>query len=246
MRSPVLHKPYLLLELAPDRRKRKRQLGRIVTDVPLRSEGRSTDHTEIYSIIWMLRTDCPKQMQPIKVVHSDRPDIQLQCANLTIGIEITEAVSSNNASMDRLRETEPHLWRTPGDDIAIFFPRRAGVGEDKLTAKAQRQLIRDNQPGEPWCGNGAESWAEAMAYFVSQKMKKADGYVRFDQNWLLIYDNWNEPGRRVELADAALDRIFQTEGVFNTFDRVMIQDGHSLASFCASGIRRQRRPRHGR
>ncbi len=246
MASSALSKPYLLLELAPDRRKRKRQLGRVTTDVPLRSKGRTTDHTEIYSIVWMLRTDCPKQAYPIKVIHSDRPDIQLQCANLTIGIEITEAVSTNSASMDSLRENEPQLWQTPEQEISIFYPRRASPGENILTAKERRQLIRDNHPGEPWCGDGAESWAEAMAYFVSQKMDKAVGYTRFDQNWLLIYDNWDEPGRRVGLADIALDRILQTRGAFKTFDRIMIQDGHSLASFYSSGHTRRQRPRHGR
>lgn len=72
MASSALSKPYLLLELAPDRRKRKRQLGRVTTDVPLRSEGRTTDHTEIYSIVWMLRTDCPKQASTSAGRQSDR------------------------------------------------------------------------------------------------------------------------------------------------------------------------------
>lgn len=198
-------------------------------------------------MVWMLRSDPLRQLKyPIKVVHTDRPDFQLQSSDTIIGIEITEAVSDNAASMDKLRESEPHLWRNSDEALAIYYPRRPVLGEDKLSAKLQRQLIRDNKPGEPWCGTGAEEWAAAIAHFAAAKVKKAEGYARFDQNWLLIYDNWDEPGRRVDLADAALNRALHEQAIFGAFDRVLVLDGHSLANFCHDDFRRRGRPRHGK
>lgn len=245
-------KPYTLLELSPYRRKRKRQLRKIDTTVPLRSEGRTHDHTEIYSIVWMLRADRHGQLKyPIKVVHTDRPDIQLQSSDSVIGIEITEAVSANTASMDNLRESEPHLWRKPDgvepDEIlAFYYPRKAVPGEGKLPAEIQRQLIRDDHPGEPWYGTGAEDWAIAIVHFAEAKVEKAKSYNLFDQNWLLIYDNWDEPGRGVDLADAALNRSLHEKAIFATFDRVIVMDDHSLSSFSQAGFSRWCKPRHGR
>ncbi|WP_313552496.1 hypothetical protein [Pseudomonas sp.] len=240
-------KPYTLLELSPDLRKRRRLLNKINTLVPPRSEKRDPDHTEIYSIVWMLRTDRQMQLRyPVQVIHTDRPDIQLRSSDVVIGIEITEAVSSNNASMDELREKEPHLWHKPDEEFAIYYPRKAVPGEDKLSAKVKRQIIRDNDPGEGWCGTGADDWANAISYFAAEKVKKVKGYTRFDENWLLIYDNWDEPGRRVELADSALSRTLHDQAVFETFDRVLVLDDHSLASFSQAGFRRQGRPRHGK
>lgn len=240
-------KPYTLVDLYPDRRNRKRRLSKIDTTVPLRSEGRSSDHTEIYSIVWMLRSAPLKDLSyPIKVIHTDRPDFQLQSSNTVIGIEVTEAVSANAASMDKIRESEPHLWRGSDEEPAIYFPHRHILGEEKFTAKYQRQLIIKNQPGEPWCGTGAETWAVAISHFATAKIKKTEGYSKFDQNWLLIYDNWNEPGRRIDLADAALDRKLHEMDIFDIFNRVMILDGHSLAIFCQNEYRRIGRRRHGK
>lgn len=242
-------KPYTLIELSLDRRKRKRQLRMIDTTVPLRSKGRTHDHTEIYSVIWMLRTDRSDQLKyPAKVIHADRPDIQFHYLDAVIGIEITEAVSVNAASMDSLRESEPHLWRMPGEELAMYYPYKAVPGEGKLPAETQRQLIRSDSHSEPWCGTGAEEWATAIAYFAAEKVTKSkkEGYTLFDRNWLLIYDNWDEPGRRVNLADAALHRTLHRQNIFSTFDRVLVLDDHSLASFSQEGLARWWRPRHGK
>lgn len=240
-------KPYTLIELSPDRRKRKRQLSKIDTRVPLRSEGRTENHTEIYSILWLIRSDRSELLKhPVKVVHTNRPDIQLQTSVAVIGIEITEAVSSNTASMDSLRESEPLLWRKSDDDFSIYHPRRAVPGESKLPAATKRQLIRDNCPGEIWCGTGAEDWATAIAYFAAAKVEKAEGYVQFDRNWLLIYDNWDEPGREVGLADAALNDALHEQAIFRIFDRVLVLDERSLASFSQTAFLRWGRPRYAR
>ncbi|MCO6057959.1 hypothetical protein NG726_14930 [Pseudomonas sp. MOB-449] len=245
----MLTKPYLLLELAPDRRKRKRQLGKVGTHVPLRSAGRCTDHTEIHSIVWMLRADRLGHLRyPIQVIHTDRPDFLLQSSDAVIGVEITEGVSPNSARMDHLRESEPCLRVSADDEVAFYYPRKAVPGEDKVPAEQLRQQIRDNLPGDGWCGDGDEDWAQAMAYFAAAKVSKfsKEGFSRHEQNWLLIYDNWDEPGRRVDLADIALDRTFHSMAIYTTFDRVLVLDGHTLASFTSDGFCRWGRPRHGR
>ncbi|UZD94092.1 hypothetical protein LOY64_22710 [Pseudomonas corrugata] len=235
-------KPYILLDLSADRRKRKRQLRNIDTTVPLRSQGRTTDHTEIYSIVWMLRIAPPLQLTyPLQVIHDDRPDFVLSSVGIRVGVEVTEAVSANTASMDNLRETE--LGLTEGHST-FYFQRKATPGEDKINCSILREMIRENTPGEPWVGTGAEDWAAAISYFVSEKVVKSGklGFRQYDLNWLLIYDNWDEPALRQDLADEALFQHLQAMAAFDTFDRVLVLDGQELASFTAIGNQRWRRP----
>lgn len=240
-------KPYVLMELSADRRERKRQLKEFSTKVPPRSEGRSTDHTEIYSIVWMLRAiESGGAKAPLTVLHSDRPDFLLQSQEVAIGVEVVEAVSPNTASMDHLRETEPDLWRYPGETAGIYFSRKAVPGEEKLPAAALRELIADNEPGDGWGGTGVEEWTDAICHFALLKVRKAQGYDQFDQNWLLIYDNWDVPARNVRLSDIACHCALLKHTIFATFDRVAVLDSRSCVIFNPEGFRRRGLPRHCR
>lgn len=240
-------KPYEMLVLAIDKRRRKRTIRKIDTHVPLRSEGRDTDHCEIYSIVGMLNTLPPHELSyPVQVVHRDRPDFLLRTATHQIGVEVTEAVSENTASMDKLRESEPDLTGSKDDDPQFYFPRKAVLGEKRIYAAVLRDMIRANNPGSDWVGDGAKEWAEAMAHVVTSKVEKANkpGFKSFTQNWLLIYDNWDEPGRRRDLADESLLHMLREISIFPTFDRVLVMDGRELASFTVEGIARRKIPRH--
>lgn len=247
MVSRTPQKPYGMLVLAIDKRKRKRKIRKIDTQVPRRSEGRDTDHCEIYSIVGMLNTLPPHELSyPIQVVHRDRPDFLLKTATHQIGIEVTEAVSENTASMDKLRESEPDLADLKDDGTQFYFPRKAVLGEKKIYAPVLRDMIRAKDPGSGWIGNGAKEWAEVMAHVVMSKVEKANksGFESFTQNWLLIYDNWDEPARRRDLADECLLHMLRETSTFQMFDRVFVMDGRELASFTVDGVARRKIPRH--
>jgi hypothetical protein len=247
MDSRTPQKPYEMLVLAIDKRRRKRKIRKIDTHVPLRSEGRDTDHCEIYSIVGMLNTLPPNELNyPVQVVHRDRPDFLLIMATHQVGVEVTEAVSENTASMDKLRESEPDLTDSKDDEAQFFFSRKAVLGEEKIYAAVLRDMIRANNPGGGWVGNGAKEWAEALAHVVTSKVEKANkpGFNSFTQNWLLIYDNWDEPARRRDLADEYLLHMLREKSTFQTFDRVLVLDGRELASFTVEGAARRKIPRH--
>jgi hypothetical protein len=107
-------------------------------------------------------------------------------------------------------------------------------------------MIRANNPGSGWVGNGAKEWADAMAHVVTSKVEKANkpGFESFTQNWLLIYDNWDEPARRRDLADESFLHILREMSVFQTFDRVLVMDGRELASFTVDAVARRKISRH--
>ncbi|MCY1307260.1 hypothetical protein D9M70_571690 [compost metagenome] len=148
--------------------------------------------------------------------------------------------------MDYLREKEVFVTTSGKESLNLFFPRKAVPGEAKIPPSKLREMIRENVPGEPWVGTGAEDWAAAISYFVLEKLKKAGkpGFHRHDQNWLLIYDNWDEPARRRDLADQALKQTLDAMDTFGTFDRVLVLDGHELASFTVAGNQRWTLPRY--
>jgi hypothetical protein len=67
--------------------------------VPARTEGRTTRHTETWTIARLLAT--------LAAYHRDKPDIALTSGGLEIGIEITEAISTQYAAYQAL-ETDLH------------------------------------------------------------------------------------------------------------------------------------------
>jgi len=246
MGSRTPPKPYALMCLATDRRRRNRDFNKVDVDVPGRVDGRDHDHTEIYSIVGMLKVVFGKKLNhPTMVIHRDRPDFLLAAVDGSIGVEVTEAVSENTVRMDVLRESEPDLSGVLNDENLVYFARKASVDEDKIYPCDLRDMIRANCAGDGWVGDGAEGWATAIAHFAQIKSETAlkSGFERFDQNWLLIYDNWNEPLRSRGRGDQALHKRFLKLKMFQTFDRILVIDGRELGSWAESGVVRHRRPR---
>ncbi|MFO1152645.1 MAG: hypothetical protein U1E42_03110 [Rhodospirillales bacterium] len=165
--------------------------------VPPRSRGRSKEHTERYCIAYSLSTLAYHDVlrYPISLSKRERPDLLLTLGTTCIGIEITEAVPKNDAHKTAIRnENGPHGWH---------YISRYSPGEAKKTRKKLCQEIKDNEPGNGWSGDSVErEWAEAMAYFIGQKTDKLrmQYFNRFNEDWLLIYDNWPLPDVDIELA----------------------------------------------
>lgn len=111
--------------------------------VPARSNGRTKDHVEIYSIVRLLgsfplgRGDFPLQLD-----KSERPDFILQYGGGQVGIEHTEAIP-HNAAKEAAIESQGY-----GKDF--HFLRRASVDDPRKSSEVLAAEIDDNSYRSSW------------------------------------------------------------------------------------------------
>lgn len=204
------------------------QLAATDITVPLRTEGRTTEHCERYTTARMLSTlaDTPLIQYPLKVEHRDKPDFVLHYPTKQIGIECTEAVSDEWAHIDAIRERD-------FPDSMIMLPMLK-PGERTLTDAQRKEIASGRGAGPPWVGNMAErQWADAISHFVGRKTKKLrEGIYDLDrETWLLIQDEWRVPVYRPEdRLEAAELCIAQLDGhlAAPAFSRIYVADGKWL------------------
>ncbi len=171
------------------------QLGSTDIRVPLRTEGRKTEHCERYMAARLLSTlaDTPLIEYPLRVEHRDKPDFTLNFPTKQVGIECTEAVSDEWAHIDAIRERQ-------FPDSMIMLPMLR-PGKRTLTDAQRADVASGRRSGPPWVGNMAErQWADAISHFVDRKTAMLrDGIYGMDrETWLLIQDEWRVPVYRPE------------------------------------------------
>jgi hypothetical protein len=166
--------------------------------VPGRVAGRTTSHTEMWTIARLLSTlaKADRLAFPLSVAHRDRPDVLIQSDHSKIGVEITEAISQQFAAYSALAEREfPSVFLEPG---------KFRWGAQSLTVAQMRELLRQGRPtSDGWAGDSAErEWALFIQSVVDTKLAKLarPDFGKFEQNWLAVYDNLPLPN--VHLADA--------------------------------------------
>jgi len=208
-------------------------LRSIDISVPRRSEGRTKEHTERYAIAHMLSALLGKGRlsYPLELIQRERPDFLLKVNGVGIGVEHTEAVSQNEAHKTVLRDKV--------DGPEVYFISHNQPGEPKKPAKELIEEIQDNHSGSGWAGDSVETeWSEAMLHFVKGKMETLakEGFEKFRQNWLLIYDNWSLPALdREKAAQFLLPKLIESDS-FNSFGRVYIITGGLVYEFSVTGI----------
>lgn len=219
--------PCIPLLQARDEAEICRLLAQLDIAVPLRSEGRDTKVVERYAIAHLLATLPANRFDfPLAVFHRDKPDIVIQTASCTIGVEYTEAVPENLAHADVLRE------RTGGPDT--YWAGHHTPGEPKKTAKRLLRDIQANEPGDGWYGRQVEAeWVAAMAYCAESKIQKAAAadFDLFDENWLLIYDNWGLPNVDYGQAAPTLLAQLETLSAFSTYASIFVFNSSHLLEF---------------
>lgn len=208
-------------------------LRSIDISVPRRSEGRTKGHTECYAIANMFSSLLGKSQlsYPLELIQRERPDFLLKSNGVEIGIEHTEAVPQNDAHKTVLRDKV--------DGPEVHFISHNQPGEAKQSAKELIEEIQANHSGSGWAGDSVErEWSEAMHYFVKKKMETIakEGFEKFKQNWLLIYDNWSLPALDRETAAQFLFPKLIESDSFNSFCRVYIITGDLLCEFSVNGI----------
>jgi hypothetical protein len=212
------------------------QLKRIDISVPSRIDGRTTHHTETWTICHLLSTLAYSgSLQfPVSLQHIDRPDFCLTEITGETGIEVTEAIPQKYAAYSALAEREfPDVFLEP----AHF---RWDIPE--LSLEEMRALLRQKQlSGMPWEGDSPErEWAIFIQSVVDAKLKKmakAD-FTIYSRNSLAIYDNLPLPNVNLGKAIAFLrpmltDRWLQTP----SFDSVYIEHGPLIAELSAHHTR---------
>ena len=202
-------------------------LQQVDISVPLRTEGRTTDHCETWSICRFLSTFSESELlgYPLQLTHRDRPDFLVELASRRIGIEVTEVVPENKAAIDAYRENK--------EIDGPFFMQRHSPSESKLRGGKLRQEASSNTAGDGWAGDSVErEWVAAMQAFIGHKIAKAEkpDFGLFDQNWLLMYDNWSLPALDEVKATAMLSQSLDSDS-FGPFDRVFVESSNDIWVF---------------
>ncbi len=224
--------------------KRKRQIGKmdpiesrtakdllhrlreIHISVPPRTEGRTTEHIERWTMCRFLASFAETGLfdYPVRIVHRDRPDFVLTTASGCIGIEIVEAIHPLAAEVDFIAEKiNPSGVRfVPSLEMGKSFPRKDR--KDEI-----RKMAEGTTPIRPSMGYGWEkNWAEAMFFNCRRKEKiiSGEGFRRFPHNWLLIDDNWQpaniDEGKSISILS---DKFAEHD---NQFDQVFIERSRNI------------------
>jgi hypothetical protein len=211
-------------------------LERIDISVPARIEGRTTDHTETWTICHLLSSlaNARALAFPVSLQHRDRPDFCLSESVGTTGIEVTEAISEQYAAYSALAEREfPDVFLEP----AHFRWNAKHLSLDEM-----RELLRQDQlTAEPWVGDRPEQeWALFMQSVIEAKLAKMKkpGFALFPRNVLAIYDNLPLPNVYLAKALTFLTPLLASEWSRNpSFDTIYIEHGPVLAEIASTGTR---------
>jgi len=205
-------------------------LSAIDIKVPLRSEGRTNDHCEKWSICYWLST-YPNFTYPILLIHRDRPDFYIKFGEQEVGIEHTEAIPSDYAHADAIYEKKD-------DDNAVLDMSLFRWGQKKKNREVSEIVSRTKLTGPGWEGDSPEiEWAEAMADIINNKTTKLrkNEFDKFSANYLLIYDNLPRPNidfsKSISQLMASLNAYWGS-GII--FDIIFVQTDDLLMSFDSS------------
>ncbi len=205
------------------------QIKHIDISVPLRSQGRRSEHTERYSIVSFLQNFVNKDLFnfPFKLTYRDKPDFSIESYNEKIGIEFTESVPEQLARASSL--LEKHFSGYPKLEPEFFgweAPERTNDEILEILSKSQKKLI-----GQGFSGKSIEvNWIEGIIRCLLNKTMKLNSkdFEKFDKNWLLIYDNQTRSSLNREFVSekivSILSGYWKDDKEFR-FSRIFIESG---------------------
>ena len=196
-------------------------LGGIDIRVPPRNKGRTTEHCEKFVICRLLATFgfCNLLSFPLSLEKREKPDFLMTTGGIKIGVEVTEAIDENLAKAARYISTENGL---------IDQSQFPWEGEKRSYKEIAQVIDQPRLAGPGWLGKGMESEFARMIRDVTQKKanKLVHHYNRFDQDWLVIYDNQSSAG--LEFEEGA-NKVQQ--GINSEFHKVIIVNDDDLVVF---------------
>lgn len=204
------------------------QIKLIDVFVPLRSQGRKSEHTERYSIVSFLKNFLNEDLFdfPFKLTHRDKPDFSIKTSNEEIGIEFTESVPEQLARANALREEYFQGGVLEPGFFGWDAPERTNDEILEILSKSQKQLI-----GQGFIGKSIEDeWIKGIVGCLMNKTVKLNiqNFEKFDKNWLLIYDNQTRSFLDKEFVSEKIKLILTDYWNKNSalrFDKIFIESG---------------------
>jgi len=154
-------------------------LSEISVEVPGRSQGRRTEHTERWSMSYLLATLSAINTLtfPLSLTHVDKPDFILNLNESLTGIEVTESIPSDYAKCCAIAEHEK-------PDAAIDISLFKRDSPSKTTQELKNIIHSSELTGDGWSGQSAENdWALFINDAISIKLHKLNnaGYLEFTE-----------------------------------------------------------------
>lgn len=208
-------------------------LGRIELHVPGRTDGRTTEDTERWISCRFLSANINGAWigYPLTAELKDKPDLRVTAPETDIGIEITEVVPKNAAAISAYRDNH--------NIGGARLLRRHAIDEDPLKGEILREAALSNDGCDGWVGDSVETdWAAAIKRSIERKIENfhKDGFERFGENWLLLYDNWSLPN--LHLDKAIIKLICDLEDIDTTcFQKIFIEHGSVMIVLEKGGCR---------
>ena len=219
-----------------------------------KEDKRTTAHVECWSVCKFLATYGHTRFvrYPLTLEKRERPDYRMCSRDLVVGIEITEAVSQDMARIDAMRYAEDEVVcldmslfrpgtprRSTQELRAILEGSRYSETEETVEDKNEFDTVQSRPMGPGWAGDGAErDWAEAIHKVIETKVASAKklGFVRFDETWLLVYDNLSLPMLNVPRAAELLLPKLAPMWEQPVFEEVFIEYGKQFVRFSPDGF----------
>lgn len=211
-------------------------LSGIDVSVPPRGTSRTSTHTETWSICRLLSTLAweNKLDYPCVGYKSERPDYVFRLGVQSVGVEITEAVKEDLARTEVLPEADS----SSVIDISLFKWRDRRKRLDEL-----RQIARERElTGPGWVGDEPEQeFADAISDTVEEKTRKLNEgtFSRFDEDWLVIYENLALPALKKSNAASYLCLSLANYWGSHAFQNIFIESGEFIIE-----LTRERRARY--
>lgn len=204
--------------------------------VPPRTEGRTSDDCERWSICRFLSTLNGTGLVdfPLRVSKREKPDFQVCTGSSAWGVEVTEAIPKDYARASALLDREnPNALL----DMSLFK-----YGETKTLEQIRDILAQKELTGDGWAGESAErELADALRSITESKTAKLrnKGFEKYPRNLLLVYDNMPLPHLDHDaVAVHCAQRLSDYWGNDLTFDEVIVESGKTIFFFSASHVRK--------
>jgi hypothetical protein len=215
--------------IAQSKRSLLKTLSRSNIDVSPRGEGRTKDQVEKWVMYRCLASIAKTDLLrfPVKLTKRERPDWLLELEDERIGCEITEAVSSEKLKAESLPEADAEETVV---DVSLFKHGQNQRSLDELREIASRKKLS----GSGWAGDSVEKEYAEIVQDVAQKKTATlnkKGFEKFDQNWLLIYCNYNLPILdQIKAASFCRDTLESYWGP-KSFDRIFVEKSDKIVSY---------------
>jgi len=196
--------------------------------VPPIDEGRTREHCERWNVCRLLASianDLSSEF-PIRITKIERPDFLLRTRQREIGIEITEVIQPDYARARVLPEA-----RSGG---SIIDPSLFKWGAPRKSLRELREIVsRKELTGPGWEGDEVEvEWSKAIFDSIGKKTDKlnSQGFQKFTENWLSVYDNANSFAVDIDKSTSLLINALKDYWSTSSFHRIYVETGKFIVS----------------